>query len=186
MMRKLIMWNLITLDGFFEGTKKWDLEFHNDVWSEDLERFALDQLKTVGTLLFGRVTYEGMAAYWTTVTGEAEVAKFMNALPKIVASTTLKKAEWNNSRIIGDDVVGEITKLKQQPGKDIFVFGSADLSATLMQHGLFDEYRIGLAPVILGSGTPLFTAPQKSALELVDRQSMQKGFVVLRYIPKKK
>ena len=184
-MRKLIMWNLMTIDGFFEGPKKWDLEFHNDVWGEDLERFAIDQLKTIGTLLFGRVTYEGMAAYWTTVTGEVEVAKFMNSLPKIVASTTLKKTEWNNSRLIKDNIVEEIAKLKEQSEKDIFVFGSANLSATLMQNGLFDEYRIGLAPVILGSGTPLFTAPKKLLLELIEQQPMQKGLVILRYVPKK-
>lgn len=186
-MRKLIMWNLITLDGFFEGTKPWDLEFHNDVWGDDLERFVKEQTKLIGTLLFGRATYEGMAAYWTSVKDEnAETAYFMNNVPKVVVSTTLRKADWKNSRLINANAVEEVKKLKQQTGMDIYIFGSAKLSASLMEQGLIDEYRIGLTPVILGAGTPLFQSPlEKLNLELIKVQPMDKGFVVLYYRPKK-
>jgi dihydrofolate reductase len=87
--RKLIMWNLITLDGYFEGEKNWDLPWHEDLWGEELERFSLDQLQSADMLVFGRVTYEGMAAYWQTATGA--VAEYMNSLPKLVCSRTLRQ-----------------------------------------------------------------------------------------------
>jgi len=185
-MRKLIMWNLITLDGYFEGSKPWDLEFHSTVWGDELEQYVIEQSKSIGTLLFGRATYEGMAAYWTTVEGEAEVARFMNSVPKIVVSTTLTGADWNNSRLISSNAAEEVRKLKQQDGKDIYIFGSAKLSSSLMEHGLIDEYRIGLTPVILGAGTPLFKSmSEKMNLQLIDTRQMDKGFIILRYQPKR-
>ena len=88
-MRKLIMWNVITLDGYFEGTQNWDLSFHNTIWGQELEKISIEQLKATDYLVFGRVTYEGMAAYWTNAEGEAaeqEVAKLMNSIPKLVIS----------------------------------------------------------------------------------------------------
>src|SRR5258705_9923850 len=131
-MRKLIMWNLVTLDGFFEGPKAWEIDWHDYVWGEELEKFSIEQLKTIGMVLYGRLTYKGMAAHWTTAKGET--ADFMNSVPKIVFSRTLDRADWNNTRLIKENVVDEIAKLKQQTGNDLFVFGSANLSATLMQH----------------------------------------------------
>src|SRR5437870_3991 len=97
-MRKLIMWNLVTLDGFFEGPNSWDLGWHEYVWGEELERLSIEQSRSIGALVFGRVTYEGMAAYWSTATGE--IAEFMNGVPKIVVSTTLEAADWSNTRLI--------------------------------------------------------------------------------------
>ena len=102
-MRKLIMWNLVTLDGFFEGAKPWDLDWHNEVWGEELEQFSLEQAQTAYTLLFGRLTYQGMAAYWTNATGD--IADFMNSVTKVVASRTLAQAEWNNTRLIDSSKV---------------------------------------------------------------------------------
>jgi len=175
------MWNLMTLDGYFEGTKKWDLDFHNIVWSDELEQLSIQQLKSCSTLVFGRITYEGMAAYWTTVTGEVEVAGFMNSIPKIVFSTTLQKAEWNNTRLVKGNIEQEIAVLKQS-GKDSYIFGSADLSATLMKLGLIDEYRICVVPIILGGGTPLFKIiPEQVKLKLVESRSLKSGGVILRY-----
>jgi len=133
-MRKLIMWNLVTLDGFFEGPKSWDIDWHDSIWGDELEKYAIEQSKSTGMLLFGRVTYEGMAGYWPSQKGE--VADFMNTIPKIVFSKTLKKAEWKNTRLVKGKPEEEVAKLKQQPGKDLFVFGSANLSATLLAHGL--------------------------------------------------
>jgi dihydrofolate reductase len=143
-MTKLIIWNLISLDGFFEGAKNWDLDFHQSVWGDELERLSLEQLESADGLLFGRITYDGMAAYWQTATGE--IADFMNRLPKVVVSQTLERANWTNTRLIKDNVVAEIQKLKQQDNGNTFVFGSANLSATLLERALFDEYRGSFPP----------------------------------------
>jgi dihydrofolate reductase len=184
-MRKLIMWNVITLDGYFEGNQNWDLSFHNLVWGQELEKISLEQLNSADYLVFGRVTYEGMAAYWAKAEGEAAeqaVAKLMNSIPKLVFSKTLKSAEWNNTKIISENASDEIQKLKEQGGKDIYVFGSANLSETFINDNLFDEYRIGIAPVILGSGRPLFKQGLASKnLSLVSTQQLLTGGVILKY-----
>lgn len=184
-MRKLIMWNVITLDGYFEGQQNWDLSFHHTIWGQELEKLSLEQLQTVDYLVFGRVTYEGMAAYWTNAeadTSEQEVAKLMNSIPKLVFSKTLKSAEWHNTTIISENASEEIRKLKEQGGKDLYVFGSANLSETFINDNLFDEYRIGIAPVILGSGRPLFKQGMPSKhLSLVSTQQLSTGGVVLKY-----
>jgi dihydrofolate reductase len=105
-MRKLIMWNLLTLDGFFEGVGSWTLDWHQYGWGDELERFSLEQLRSADMLLFGRVTYEGMAAYWQTAQGE--VANFMNSLPKVVFSRTLDRAEWKNTKLVKGDAASEV------------------------------------------------------------------------------
>ncbi|MBS9525863.1 dihydrofolate reductase [Litoribacter alkaliphilus] len=184
-MRKLIMWNVMTLDGYFEGDQKWDLSFHNVIWGKELEKLSLEQLQSADYLVFGRVTYEGMAAYWTKAeaeTSEPEIARLMNSIPKLVFSKTLKSAEWTNTTIISDNASDEIRKLKEQGGKDMYVFGSANLSETLINDNLFDEYRIGIAPVILGSGRPLFRNGIISKnLSLISTQQLDTGGVILKY-----
>src|SRR5438034_4581388 len=97
-MRKLIMWNMVTIDGFFEGPKAGDIAWHDYVWGEELKRFSTETLKSAGMLLFGRVTYQVMVSYWPTATGE--VADFMNSIPKVVFSTTLHQAGWSNTRLV--------------------------------------------------------------------------------------
>ncbi|WP_304516832.1 dihydrofolate reductase family protein [Cecembia rubra] len=188
-MRKLIMWNVMTLDGYFEGNQNWDLSFHNLIWGKELEKLSIDQLQSADYLVFGRVTYEGMAAYWTKAeaeTEEHEVAKLMNSIPKIVFSKTLKSADWNNTTIIRENASDEILKLKEQGGKDIYVFGSANLSETFINDNIFDEYRIGIAPVILGNGRPLFRQGIASNnLTLVSTQPLTTGGVVLKYLNNK-
>jgi len=179
-MRKLIMWNIITLDGYFEGTKNWDLTFHNIVWGQELEKLSIEQLQSADYLVFGRVTYEGMAAYWTNE--EGEIADFMNKIPKLVFSKKLKSADWNNTTLISENAADEIRKLKAKGGKDLYVFGSANLSETFIKDDLFDEYRIGIAPVILGSGRPLFrqgNSPKN--LSLVSSHQLLTGGVILKY-----
>jgi dihydrofolate reductase len=181
-MRKLIMWNIISLDGYFEGEKKWELPFHETVWGPELERFSIEQLESADYLVFGRVTFEGMAAYWTTA--EGEIAGFMNKLPKILCSQTLTSAEWQNSTLIRTNVAAEIKKLKSGGNGDMYVFGSANLSETLIRENLFDEYRICVAPVIAGKGGNLFPGglPEKK-LSLISAQQLQNGGVILRYHP---
>ncbi|MEJ2055498.1 MAG: dihydrofolate reductase family protein, partial [Calditrichaceae bacterium] len=173
-MRKLIMWNVITLDGYFEGTQKWDLSFHNAIWGEELEKFSLEQLNSAAYLVFGRVTYEGMAAYWMNEQGE--IAGLMNNIPKLVFSRTLKAADWNNSTLIKDNASAEISRLKSQEGRDMYVFGSAGLSETFINDNLFAESRIGIAPVILGNGRPLFRQGIASMnLSLMSAQQLSNG-----------
>lgn len=181
-MRKLIMWNLITLDGYFEGPKSWDLDWHEYVWGDELERLSIEQAKSIGMLLFGRVTYEGMAAYWRTATGE--IADFMNGVPKVVFSTTLAEADWNNTRLVKANARAEVVALKEAPGKDLYIFGSAELSAGLMREGLIDEYRLCLAPLVLGAGNPLFKAsPSHLRMKLLEARPLASGAVILRYEP---
>ena len=179
-MRKLIMWNVITLDGYFEGNQNWDLSFHKVVWGQELEQLSIEQLNSADYLIFGRVTYEGMAAHWTKA--EGEIADLMNKIPKLVFSKTLKSVDWNNSTLIKESASAEIAKLKTQGSRDMYVFGSANLSETFINDNLFDEYRIGIAPVILGSGRPLFRqgiSPKN--LSLVSTQQLLTGGVVLKY-----
>ena len=179
-MRKLIAWNVMTLDGYFEGDKPWQLDFHEIVWGSELERFSLEQGDDMDVLIFGRRTYEGMAAYWSTETGE--IADFMNGVEKRIASRSLKKLDWVNSRLIEGDVVDAVRTLKQERGKNIYVFGSADLLDTLLAHDLVDEYRICLAPVIRGSGTPLFKLGSTSrTMALLEARPLKTGGVILRY-----
>lgn len=181
-MRKLIMWNLITLDGYFEGEKNWDLWFHETVWGEELKALSIEQLHGADYLVFGRVTYEGMAAHWQTATDE--IAELMNAIPKIVASRTLTEATWNNSTLIRENASAEIAKLKVAGGRDMYVFGSADLSETLIKDNLFDEFKICVAPVIAGKGRPLFReGVPKKTMSLLSSQPLETGGVVLRYRP---
>lgn len=179
-MRKLIMWNIITLDGYFEGNQNWDLPFHDVVWGQELEKLSIEQLNSADYLVFGRVTYEGMAAHWQKEKGE--IADLMNKIPKVVFSTTLKSVAWNNATLIKENASAEIAKLKEQGGRDMYVFGSANLSDTFINDNLFDEYRIGIAPVILGSGRPLFRQGIASKnLSLVATQQLLTGGVVLKY-----
>ena len=179
-MSKLIMWNIITLDGYFEGEKNWELPFHETVWDSEMERFCLEQLNGTSYLVFGRTTYEGMEAYWKTA--EGEIADFMNNLPKIVCSRTLNAADWNNSTLIKENVGDEISKLKAKSNKDLYVFGSANLSETLIRENVFDEYRICVAPVIAGRGRYLFSKglPERK-LSLMSSQPLKTGGVIHRY-----
>lgn len=178
------MWNLVTLDGFFEGRKSWEIDWHEYVWGEELERFSVEQSKSIGMLLFGRVTYEGMAGYWSTQKGQ--IADFMNSIPKIVFSKTLESADWNNTRLVKGKPEEEVARLKKHLGKDLYIFGSANLSATLTEHGLIDEYRLGFAPVVLGGGNPLFKdSPNRLRLKLVEARPLKSGCVILRYQPEK-
>lgn len=178
-MRKLIIWDMVSVDGFFEGPDR-DISWF--VFDEDLENYIRQTQQKADTLIFGRVTYEFMAAYWPTEQGW--IADFMNRIEKVVFSRTLRGADWNNTQLFGGNVAEEITKLKAGDGGDIFVFGSADLTATLMANGLIDEYHLGINPVILGSGTPLFKGgPSRIPLKHLETRTLKSGVVILHYEP---
>jgi dihydrofolate reductase len=180
-MRKLVVWNLMTLDGYFEGEKPWDLAFHNYAWGPELEKLS-EQFGEEGDLLvFGRKTYEGMAAYWPTAEEDSKVKEYMNNIAKLAVSRTMKEAAWNNTRVVSDPA-SELKKRKAEEGKTIFVFGSAELVASLMKDGLVDEYRICIAPVLLGSGNPLFKQTgQQTGLKLISSSIAANGSVILNY-----
>lgn len=186
-MRKVILFNMVSLDGFFGGPDG-DINWHNV--DAEFNDFAIDQLNSAGGLVFGRVTYQLMASYWPTdvaVKNDPIVAGKMNTLPKIVFSRTLDKVEWKNTRLVKGDVAEEISNLKEQPGKDMFVFGSADLASALTHFGLIDEYRVMVNPVVLGSGKPLFKGIQdRLGLKLIRTKAFHSGNVLLCYQPDRK
>ena len=177
---KLVMWNLMTLDGMFEGSQPWDLAFHEYAWNDELARFSNEQIREVEAVVYGRRTYEGMADYWQSQKGET--ADFMNSVPKYVFSRTLDRAGWANTTLLNEDAAEGLARLKKE--KDLFVFGSADLSATLIREGLYDEYRIGLVPITIGEGTPLFKKDSDSLrLDLVQTRPLGDRCLLLRYQP---
>lgn len=181
-MSKLIQWNMLSLDGYFEGAKSWDVEWFFPFFNSELEAFSLEQLRQADALLFGRVTYEGMAAHWKTATGE--VASFMNRLPKVVVSSTLEKADWENTKLIKNNVVDEVRALKQKGTGTIFVFGSGKLCATLLAAGLFDEVRVCIQPIVIGKGATLFGRDlKKTQMKLLEARPLSNGCVILRYEP---
>ncbi|WP_161862372.1 dihydrofolate reductase family protein [Algicella marina] len=180
-MRRLVIWDMMTLDGRFEGAGPWQLDFHGLVWGEELEAFSIAQLDEAGTLLFGRRTYEGMAAHWSEATGP--VAERMNAIEKRVATRAGVASVWTNSRPLIGEIATHIDALKAQPGKqDIFVFGSADLTAALLDIDVVDEIRLCLVPTVLGGGTPLFRNGERRNFDLAEARPLRSGGVILRYL----
>jgi len=177
-MRKLFWQMMVSLDGFMEGPNR-ELDWH--VTDEEFGQYVADMAKTIDTILFGRVTYQMMAEYWPTST-EPE-APMMNDLPKVVFSRTLDKVEWKNARLVKGNIEEEIARLKEQPGKDIALIGSADLASTLMRLRLIDEWRVFINPVVLGQGSPMFKNVDRTSLKLLKAQTFRSGNVLLYYQP---
>ena len=179
-MRKLIVSEFVSLDGVMQDPG-WTFQFE----SGDRDQYKFDELAAADALLLGRVTYEGFAAAWPQMEEQTgEYGAWMNGYPKHVVSATLEEPlEWKNSTLIEDDLAEEVTRLKQQDGKDILVFGSADLVRALMQHDLIDEYRLMVFPVVVGSGKRLFTEGDTKTLKHTGTQTFDSGAVVLTYEP---
>lgn len=185
-MAKLIVWNIMSLDGAFEGAAPWDLSMHETVWGPELEQLSKEQLADTTILLFGRRTYEGMAEYWQKAADEpGEISGGMNNAPKVVVSTTLKSADWKNSRLLRS--IDDVAALKKEAGaKNIFVFGSAQLTSSLRHANLIDEYRICIAPLLLGAtgGAPMFKPNDaRQRLDLIEARPIAGGGVILFYQP---
>jgi dihydrofolate reductase len=187
-MRKVVLFLHASLDGFVEGPNG-ELDINWVDHDEELDKHAKNILSTVDTVLWGRGTYQGMQQYWTSVSSnlsasqfELEFAKWIDETTKIVFSTTLEKAEWNNSRLVKENIVEEITNLKKQPGKDMIIIGSPRFAHNLMQLGLIDEYKITVTPVILGSGLPLFKGfKDRINLKLIENKTFNSGVIGLVY-----
>lgn len=183
-MRKLLVSNMISIDGYFAGPND-EIDWHNV--DAEFNEMATEMLDTLDTLVFGRVTYEGMAGYWPTPDGLADdpiVAAKMNALGKVVFSRTLDTVDWSGSRLAQSALADEITRLKAESGKDLAIFGSGSIVTQLTQLGLIDEYRLIVNPVILGAGKSLFAGVTgRPPLRLVRAQPFASGNVMLVYVP---
>lgn len=180
-MSKIILWNIITLDGCFEGKKPWDLSFHELVWGPELEALSLEQLREASMLVFGKNTYQGMSEYWPTAKEEGDVTALMNSIAKVVCSSSLPKAAWNNTTILRDAVT-ELKQLREKNTKPIYIFGSAKLTQSLMNARLIDEIRLCIAPIVLGKGRRLFTDEINTCnVALLESRPLKNGGVMLRY-----
>jgi dihydrofolate reductase len=178
---------MISVDGYIEGPNK---EFVPPAWSDDMAKYWSDgNVDTTDISMYGRVCYEGMATFWPAAEADpqsppelVEFARKINSKPKIVFSKSLNKANWNNTRVVREDIAG----LKQEPGKDLVLFGGADIAATFMRLGLIDEYRLLVSPIVLGGGTPLFKSGiDRFNLKLIDAKKLDTGALILRYAPER-
>ncbi len=184
-MSKVIVSNLVSLDGYFEGPGK-ELDWF--VAEEEFMKFAREQLYEVDRILFGRVTYEMMAGYWPdTKDNDPVITEKMNNLPKVVFSKTLTSVNWNNSTLAKGNASDEIARLKKSAAgsnKDLIIFGSGKLVSSFANLGLIDEYRIILNPVILGKGNPMFKELEhQHKLKLLKTKTLGSGVVILYYEP---
>lgn len=183
-MRKIIFQNMLSIDGYFEGPNK-EIDWHNV--DNEFNEMAIEFLRTLDYLLFGRVTYELMAGYWPTEAAKSDdpiVARLMNKLTKIVVSKSLNKVDWNNSKLLKENIEDEILKLKNENGKDIAIFGSSKLALSLIPKNLIDEYRLLISPVVLGKGNSLFNGlKERLKLKLIKSQTFKSGNVMLVYVP---
>jgi dihydrofolate reductase len=187
-MRRVIVSMNVTLDGFMAGAKG-ELDWHFPLWNKEMSSYACEQLHDVDTILLGRVSYQTMARYWpyaafylTGTSDDIEFAHMMNNHNKIVFSKTLEKVEWNNSRLIRDNIQEEISLLKQQRGKDMIIYGSGSIVQTFTRLGLIDEYRIWMHPVVITRGKSLFKSVRNNLnLKLTQTRTFSSGVVLLHY-----
>jgi dihydrofolate reductase len=188
-MRRVIVTEFVTLDGVMEdpggaeGFEHGGWSFKHDRGAEG-DKFKLDELVDAGALLLGRVTYEGFAKAWPSMTDEVGFADKMNGMPKYVVSSTLMDATWNNTTVLRGDAATEVAALKQQPGGDLLLAGSRTLAAALLRHGLVDELRLMVFPVILGTGMRLYGSDiPPNMLRLVESATIGAGVQILVYQP---
>lgn len=176
-MRKIVAGLFISLDGVVEAPDQWSMAYFNDEMGA-----AIGALMAAGdTMLLGRRTYEEFAAFWPQQSSEDEMAQQMNGTPKLVVSTTLDEATWENTTLIKDDVIGTLTRLKEQPGKNINITGSGTLVLSLLRAGILDELVLTVHPIALGHGKRLFTEGETIPLTLTDSQTFSTGVVMLTY-----
>ena len=186
-MRRLIVFNHLSLDGYFTDANG-DMRFaQNPVPDAEWDAFVAGNAGGGGMLVFGRVTYDLMASFWPTpIAAEQmpDVAAAMNKLPKVVFSRTMNEASWNNTRLVRDDLAGEIRRLKQEDGEGMVIFGSGTIVSQLTQDGLIDEYQIVLDPVALGRGRTMFKGIRKKlTLKLTRTRAFGNGNILLCYEP---
>ncbi len=179
-MRKIVAGLFISLDGVIEAPEQWHFPYFNDEMAEAVST----QMAAADTMLFGRRTYEEFAAYWADKGSDVELADHINQSPKLVASTTLQSVDWQNSTLIQGDVATELRRIKQGPGKDIGITGSATLVRSLLRDGLIDELRLLVHPIVVGAGKRLFEDDDaRVPLKLVESRTFSTGVLYLTYAP---
>ena len=180
-MKKVIFQMSVSIDGYVEGPNR-EIDWH--IVDDEFNTYAVETLRATDVLLMGRRTYELMAGYWPTAPGDDPVAEQMNATPKLVFSRTLKRVDWQNSRLSTGSVADEVARLKRVPGDGLLWVGGSDLASSFLEQGLMDELRIILTPILLGAGKAVFDAiKQRYPLKLLATKSFQSGNVVLTYEP---
>jgi dihydrofolate reductase len=184
-MRKLIVFNFISLDGYFvDGAGGMNWAHNND---PEFKAFAEENAKGGGELLFGRMTYDLMASYWPTpaaMKNDPVVAERMNNLPKVVFSRTMDRATWNNTRLIKSNMVAEVHKMKMETGLGMVIMGSGNIISQLVTEGLIDEYQLVAVPVVLGNGRTMFEGVKKMIhLRLTKSRVFKSGYVLHCYEP---
>ncbi|HZS05668.1 MAG TPA: dihydrofolate reductase family protein [Blastocatellia bacterium] len=184
-MQKLIVFNNVTLDGYFVGVNG-DLSWaHGGNDDAEFNAFVADNASGGGQLLLGRITYELMAGYWPTPAALRDmpvVAEGMNGMQKLVFSKTLDQASWNNTRLVKGDIAAEVRRMKQEPGKGITILGSGSIVSQLAPEGLIDEYHVVVNPVVLGGGRTMFDGvKEKLPLKLTKTRAFSSGKVFLSY-----
>jgi dihydrofolate reductase len=177
MSRKVISTFFVSLDGVVEAPQDWHFPYFNDEMAAAIGA----AMGSSDAMLVGRVTYQEWAGFWPDA--DDEMADYMNNTPKYVASRTLDKVEWSNSRLLEGDVPSAVAALKEKPGKDIVMSGSATLARSLLREGLVDELHLMIHPVVVGEGARLFPNGEKHALELVDSKTFGTGVVYTIYRP---
>ncbi len=183
-MRKLIAFEFMSLDGYMAGPTGEEMDFVVSGFNQEMEQDLADQYQALDAFVMGKTTFNSLAGYWPTSAAETEpLQEVMNSMEKLVCSTTLTDAPWNNSRVLGADVVSEIEKLKQVPGKDMMIIGSASVVQAFARQHVVDEFRFFLFPVILGAGKPLFgTQPSAVPLRLLKTKQFSTGVVRADYV----
>jgi len=176
---RLVATEYLSLDGVFEEPGHWSGPFFND----EAGQFKWSELQASDALLLGRRTYEGFAAAWPSMPGTGEFGEKMNGMTKYVVSSTLDKVEWTGSRLLKGDPAEEVRKLKQLPGNDLLLSGSAQLFNALLRENLIDLYRVMLHPIILGKGKRLFAEGPERVLTLTETKRFSAGIVILEYQP---
>ena len=181
-MRKIIVFNWISIDGFVAGTNG---ETDWFAWDKEIEEQYKQVQSSVDKIFYGRLTYETMASYWPTSAASKEdpaIRDHMNDTEKIVFSNTLKKAQWNNSRLIAQIDPEEIQRMKHLPGKNIVIYGSGSIVSALAKLKLIDEYFLMVNPVVVGGGKPLFQMIELK-LKLINTRPFKSGVVLCHYHP---
>jgi len=183
-MRKIIVSNLISVDGFISGVND-DISWFVNIADKEFEKYGVNLINSIDTMLFGRITYQLMESYWPNAspdTNDQRIIDAMNNFHKIVSSRTLNKTEWKNTTLIKENITVEIAKLKEQPGKDMVIYGSGSVVSLFAREGLIDNYLIFVYPVAIGKGKTMFSGIKENLkLKIADTRTFSSGVVLIDY-----
>lgn len=188
-MRKVVAIENVSFDGYADSGRGLGFEWTARAYDDEVDRFGNEHVRAdVDTAMYGRATYLGMQGFWEPMLGNPEAspteamhAAWVNAVPKVVFSTTLASADWANTTLVRDDLPPAVKELKHSPGETLAIYASPRLVHTFIAEGLLDELRVTIHPVVLGGGTPLIPPGKELDLELVESKTFDSGAVYVRY-----